>query len=404
MHLNNFDINFIHPKEPEQVSLFSQMPTLIPFDSSLSLFIQALSKELIAKFRAYPELVSLGFWMRESHIKSLEKQFRSMSKDTLHVARGTVLHFAPSNVDTIFIYSWFLSMLMGNRNIIRVSSKQSEQNQLLMQTLSKLLNDQKFKAISERTLLVQYEHNDAITTYLSSQCDTRVIWGGDATIQKIRSIPLPPTATELSFADKFSYAVTEADAFLKLKESKNMIQNFYNDAFWFSQMACSSIRMIVWVGTAQATQKARERFYDELIAFEASKPLDISASHIMDKQVSLYSLASRSDCHIESFNDNRITSITLSSLEDLNESLHCGNGLLYEYHAKNLDELFLHVNKKHQTLVTFGYEKSKLVDMVIKYQPHGIDRIVPFGKALEFSNVWDGYDLMRSFTRILEIY
>jgi hypothetical protein len=29
----------------------------------------------------------------------------------------------------------------------------------------------------------------------------------------------------------------------------------------------------------------------------------------------------------------------------------------------------------------------------------GIDRIVPFGQALDFSPVWDGFDLMRVFMR-----
>ena len=30
----------------------------------------------------------------------------------------------------------------------------------------------------------------------------------------------------------------------------------------------------------------------------------------------------------------------------------------------------------------------------------GIDRIVPFGSALRFSAVWDGYDLLAELTRV----
>jgi len=30
----------------------------------------------------------------------------------------------------------------------------------------------------------------------------------------------------------------------------------------------------------------------------------------------------------------------------------------------------------------------------------GIDRVVPFGQALSFASVWDGYDLLTEFTRL----
>jgi hypothetical protein len=33
----------------------------------------------------------------------------------------------------------------------------------------------------------------------------------------------------------------------------------------------------------------------------------------------------------------------------------------------------------------------------------GIDRIVPFGSALSFAAVWDGYDLLHEFTGIMTV-
>ncbi|MFC6804089.1 acyl-CoA reductase [Deinococcus caeni] len=38
--------------------------------------------------------------------------------------RGLVFHVPPANVDTIFIYSWLMSVLAGNRNVIRLSSRE----------------------------------------------------------------------------------------------------------------------------------------------------------------------------------------------------------------------------------------------------------------------------------------
>ncbi|RKJ31832.1 acyl-CoA reductase, partial [Butyricicoccus sp. 1XD8-22] len=101
--------------------------------------------------------------------------------------RGTVFHIAPSNVDTIFAYSWMLSLLAGNRNIIRISSK--EQPNELLDTIIKELSHPQFENISRRTIICTYGYEEKATEILSSNCHTRVIWGGDITVQNIRRIP-----------------------------------------------------------------------------------------------------------------------------------------------------------------------------------------------------------------------
>jgi hypothetical protein len=36
-------------------------------------------------------------------------------------------------------------------------------------------------------------------------------------------------------------------------------------------------------------------------------------------------------------------------------------------------------------------------------QGRGIDRIVPFGDALSFGTLWDGYDLLAELTRTISV-
>ena len=398
--MNELKITPIHPLTlPKE--LFSYVTVLSPFEAEILNFVDAFSKKLIEDFRAYPEMVSLGFWMRNTHIEQLQQRFEAY--EGLHVARGTVLHFAPSNVDTIFIYSWFLSLLTGNRNIIRLSTRQSKQSAALIALLQELFENEAHKHIAKRTVILQYDHDETITAWLSAQCDTRVIWGGDKTITDIRAVPIPPTATELTFADKFSFAVINASAFLKLENTGAFIHDFYNDAFWFGQQACSSIRMIIWVGDKVTCKAASEYFIQLLSDYESQKPLELSAADVMNKQVALYALGSTGMGSVNTYNDQHIHTIKLSSLDTMYEEQHCGTGLLYEYYADSLEKIFLHINKKHQSLSYFGFEKEQFADMIRKYQPHGIDRIIPVGKSLEFSHVWDGYDLMRSFTREIKI-
>lgn len=42
-------------------------------------------------------------------------------------------------------------------------------------------------------------------------------------------------------------------------------------------------------------------------------------------------------------------------------------------------------------------------DFVLEAPLVGIDRIVPFGQALNFATVWDGFDLTRVFLREITI-
>ena len=60
------------------------------------------------------------------------------------------------------------------------------------------------------------------------------------------------------------------------------------------------------------------------------------------------------------------------------------------------------ISNKYQTLTYFGLEKLSLKNFVIDNKLNGIDRIVPIGKALEMSLIWDGFDIIRSLSRIID--
>ena len=61
------------------------------------------------------------------------------------------------------------------------------------------------------------------------------------------------------------------------------------------------------------------------------------------------------------------------------------------------------INNKYQTLTYFGVNKGILKNFILKNQLAGIDRIVPVGQALDISFFWDGYDLNRTLSRVVDI-
>jgi hypothetical protein len=375
---------------------------LPPFDDQLIEFVNLFSRQLLDTnaTREFPELNAAGFWMRKANILKMKNQF--FSQQHLRLSRGIVFHIAPSNVDTIFLYSWVISFLCGNLNILRISSKSTPQTELLLELLN--ATSEKFHDLSQRFLMVRYEYSDEVSGHFSSLCDMRVIWGGDETIRKIRTLELPPTAKEIVFADKFSMAAIKADVFNLSDNKMSLLKQFFNDVFWFNQMACSSPRLLFWVGNSETIAKAQAYFWAILEELAIEQGLEIDPSAIMDKFISLSSIAiEHADAHVPYGSTNRINRIQLDHTLPIPRTLHCGAGLFYEMSIPHINEIASKIVKKDQTITSFGFSSSELRIFLTSNQPLGVDRIVPIGDALNFSSFWDGYDLFSEYTRYVEI-
>ena len=133
------------------------------------------------------ELVALGFWLRDGQIKKLQAtQANTLQGDnsiTVNKALGTLVHFCPANVDTMFVYSWICSLLMGNNNIVRLSGQQATPlQQTLLGVLSGLFSQPQFAEIAKRNVICTWSHDDVLTAKVCGLVEGRVIWGGDTSI------------------------------------------------------------------------------------------------------------------------------------------------------------------------------------------------------------------------------
>ena len=395
----NFTV--LAPASTTEADLAAQ-PVWACFDSRLVDYIDEVSKRILGarEYRQFPELMALAFWMRKSNLVRLQQAFEAQTAGSLRLGRGLVFHIAPSNVDTIFVYSWFLSMLVGNTNIVRISSRSSPQIEALIARINEVSQDARFGDVGRRFLLVRYEHDRDITAHFSSQCDVRVIWGGDETINTIRAIPIGSKTTEITFADKFSFAVLRAEAVLDEAARPNLVQAFFNDAYWFDQLACSSPRVIFWEGDAQSVKHARSLFWSDLEKLLLSRQVQLATASAVDKLVAMDCVAITADsAEIEPSRDNLLNRVWLGTPQAIQRDAHCGQGLFYEVGIRSLGEIVPFVTRREQTMTVFGFERDELEAFVRKNHPRGIDRIVRVGEALNFSVIWDGYNLLREFTR-----
>ena len=376
-----------------------------PFSSQIVEFCVKLSEALFSspKTRRFPEVLALAYWMRKSELLRLRNQFKTLrSENTIVVPRGLIFHISPSNVDTIFMYSWLFSFLSGNRNIIRLSQHITPAIKAVIEVFSSILADPSFEKLRGNTYMVTYGHQTEITRAISAKADGRVIWGSDTTVSSLRAVPIPPHCKEITFPDRFSFAVLKPQAFLALapQQQRQLLERFFSDAYWFDQMACSSPRLIVWCDNKEMAQQASSTFFDLLHKIVHSNHYTVDTGIALNKIAYAYQAILDMAVSDYNFYGNDLCVLTLNSLTDFRRD-HCGGGLFFQFFCEDLVKLIDFVERKDQTVAYFGLAQKELEDLALLLNGRGVDRFVPFGQSLNFNRFWDGYDLLHEMTRIV---
>ena len=348
-------------------------------------FLAALSRRLLALGRRYPELASLGFFLRRSEVA---RQLSGL--DGLRRPCGVVFHVPPANVDTVFVYSWALSALAGNTNVVRISPRAGAAAQAVLDAWRSIEDP----VIARSQHFLSYDRDDELTAALSEAADLRVLWGGDDSVRALRRFPLAPHARDLTFPDRSSFAIVSVEGWRCATDAQRRaaVGGFFNDAYWFDQAACSSPRGVFWVGSADVSAEFRAL----LVEVAAEKRHVTDPAMAVQKRVSTYGAAADGRVSKIHFDSDAVTS--LESGDVLREWLAAG--VFTHSTVSSLDEVVPLVVRKDQTVTHFGFSREELLDFAGKAK---VDRVVPFGDALTFSPVWDGYDLLREFTKLITV-
>lgn len=379
-----------------------------PFSEFVIEFLNELSKVLMAsrESRMYPDVTTLGFWLRKASVLKLKERF--LSSDSLLVGRGVAFHIAPSNVAVNYAYSLFTGLLCGNANIVRLPSKEFPQVGIINQAIHQVLSDEKYEELRKEICLVKYERSKEINDRLSALCDVRIIWGGDRTIEEIRKSPLPPRATEITFADRYSLAVIDAERYLDTEHKEKVAVDFYNDTYLSDQNACTSPRVVVWTGKGR--EAAKEVFWSEVhrvvkdkYAFQAIQGVDkLSQAYLAAAEYTVEADGGKGLLRKEVSEDNLLVRINVSELRDTLMNYRGNSGYFYEYDCEDILELKEFCDNTHCQTIGYIGEKEMFLPLV-RSGIRGVDRIVPMGHTMDFDLVWDGYNLVSQLTRVVNL-
>jgi hypothetical protein len=403
MQVNFEEINVLFPLTLDVDEIKNQRARK-PFNDEAIGFLNALSQELSKdlRTRAYPDVATFAFFCRKANILKIKAQYKL--EEGLRLGRGIVFHIAPSNVPVNFAYSLLCGILSGNINIVRVSSKEFEQVTIIRDAIEKIAETGNYQEIIRQIYLVRYNRQSTATSRFSSICDVRIIWGGDETITHIRKSPLPARSFDITFADRYSLCVINANVYCKETDADAIASGFYNDTYLFDQNACTAPHLIVWLGDRENVEKSKAVFWDTLYKLVKQKYKEIQAVVAVDKLTTLYSQSIYlSDIRKMDTENNLLWRIDMDSLPTNIDEFRCSCGYFSECHVQSLSELASIVNRKYQTLAYYGISKEDLSDFVETLRPLGIDRIVSIGHTTDFSLTWDGYDLIEILSRKISI-
>ncbi|MGH9201239.1 MAG: acyl-CoA reductase, partial [Vicinamibacterales bacterium] len=271
-------------------------------------------------------------------------------------------------------------------------------------TLSRLASERGLDRIVRGTAVVSFDHDRALVDAVSRRCDVRILWGGDDSIRALRESPLRADAREISFPDRLSLAIVGASGWNAAdeREQERIVHAFCQDVWTFHQLACSSPKALVFLGDAAACTAAGASFWPRVDRELERLGVDVPAATSMENARLSYGALADGAASGVARRSNQLWVLATSNLADLRDR-KWGGGLVAELEIRRTEELGPLLQPSDQTLTYAALRAAELDAIEPIAVARGIARLVPMGRALAFTEIWDGIDLVNELTRLVVI-
>lgn len=360
--------------------------SLQPWCDELIEAVHGLSSFLLkhTDAKAFPEIIALGFWARQRNIRQIAAQQSFVESKR----PAKVFHIGPANVDTVYFYSFLLSFLSANQNIVRISNRSGAAVYELLRLLQGFLQQHPDSLLGKRVSVLEYPADqEEVTQALSAWADMRVIWGGDDSIQAINRIA--PHVNQLNFPDRYSIALLRVE---NEDQVEKAVEGMCKDLLPFRQQACSSPKAIFWLKTPKVLQSA---FFNNLNKAIAKSVNGFDMRDQVEQFVDCQRIAIVNQVTVLSLEHSQLTHLELMQIPSDVFNSHSGHGLILSTDIDTPESLPF--ADKLQTIAVFNIPVFMQDDLIAN---HYVKRVVPLGEALSFHHIWDGVDLCQAFGKL----
>ena len=154
------------------------------------------------------------------------------------VPRGVVCHWVAGNVPMLGMFSWALSALVGNVNVVRLSSRQDDLLSPLLVALADVSEDG--RRMAAETIVLRFDRDDiGAHQQMSAVADVRIAWGGREAVESIVALPCGWDCETIVLGPRVSLAVIDPAV-----ASAKTLTLLATDIAYFDQQACSSPQFV----------------------------------------------------------------------------------------------------------------------------------------------------------------
>lgn len=360
-------------------------------------------------------LAFLSLWLRKQNLsKLLEVSFGSREEALdafLHVhrihlraaPRGLIGHWIAGNIPTLSLFSFALSVLAKNGNLVRVSQSCIQETSLLLSALADVQLHQDGKTLSGKSLLdsacfFHFPSDDVgLNRKLSLACDARVIWGGPEAVQEILQLPRPEHSEDIIFGPKFSIVVVDRPTLESVELQEKLATSLVRETIMFDQQACSSPQIVFLEG-----DWAMARDFARRVEKEFARRSDIRPKQDIGESSANRILAARSEYAMSDHRDV-FAAMDLNHTVFLDSDIELTEGLqsrsLFLRVVPSLFEIIPLLSPKIQTIGIAISDDIRRLEFCEQAAKQGVSRCVHLGIMNAFDIPWDGMNVLDRMVR-----
>jgi hypothetical protein len=165
--------------------------------------------------------------------EALERFTRVDSRKSVRLLpRGMACHWTAGHMPLLGMFSWAISTLVGNRNVIRLGPRSIDVVSPLLRRMASLSGQG--RELACETMVVQFGGDDAgLQQAMSRVADVRVIWGGSDVVDAVRPLPCDPACDTVVLGPRPHLAVVDPRV-----ASDAAIARLVADILYLDQLAC----------------------------------------------------------------------------------------------------------------------------------------------------------------------
>lgn len=315
--------------------------------------------------------------------------------------RGIVCHWIVGNIPTLFFYSALQAILSKNSNIIRVPKKNINNILRLLVLLDNIEIDYQGETYSSKVILknislIYFDSTDILLNEVMSQkVDARVVWGGEAVVNSITSLPKKTTCKDIVFGPRYSFGVFDKES-IEGDECQRFMESFVMDIITFEQDACSSPHVLFIEKSKRSLKEViniLSRAFDKIDKRYANILDESTAAKVINKR-GLYGL---------SLDKNLFCSKGLNYTILINGDFcleePIGGRCIVVKEVNNIFDVERLITRRVQTIGIACSDECKILKFADCVTAMGVDRVVKVGIMNIYDYPWDGYFMISELVR-----